>query len=113
MPQIGSAVPLRMPLTGLRTICFSARIQGGIMPSEQFVQEGKQHFVALKFAEAEKSFRSALEADAKSIDGHMELARVCALRGKSDEAEKFINEVLALAPENAVALAWKGLLCMR
>src|SRR5437667_12783386 len=79
----------------------------------EFAEQGKEFFNKLKLAEAEKSFQSALKADGNSIEARIGLARICILRKKTSEGESLLNDALQLAPQDAEALALRGLLFMQ
>ncbi len=60
--------------------------------------------------QAVAELREAIQLDPALLEARLELCRILGASGLSQESEKIVDEVLALAPDNPEALALKGVL---
>lgn len=73
---------------------------------------GNEQMRKLQFAEAEKSFRKAIELDSRSADALAALARLALMKKESEKARELLDRALSFHPHNALALAVKGIYFM-
>jgi Flp pilus assembly protein TadD len=71
---------------------LEASLQSGtVVPVGVTLALGTAHFQAGSLADAEQEFRAALVADPRSGDAHNNLAVVCMLTSRLDEAEREVK----------------------
>lgn len=75
------------------------------MPAPDLFQAGVGAHLRGDFAEAERLYRLALEADPASVDGHLNLGILLRTLGRPREARPVLEDGLALAPDHA-SLRW-------
>lgn len=63
-----------------------------------------------RVGEAVRELRAAVQLDPNALEARLELCRILGATGLSQESEQLADEALAIAPENADALALKGVL---
>ena len=95
-----------IPLAVLACMAFSPAppvLAAGEQSWEQRMAEGSRYRIARRYAEAERSFRLAVEASAgpnfNYVASLSSLAAVLKLRGKHQDAERLYREALALSKE--------------
>ena len=79
----------------------------------QMIEQGKMELSKMQFTAAETSFQNALNAEKKSVEARIGLARISLLKGEKDKSQSLVDEALKFAPENAEALSLKGVACMQ
>lgn len=79
----------------------------------QMLDQAKQDLNKLQFSAAETAFQSALKTDTSSVEARIGLGRIRLLKGETEIAKLLVREALQLSPQNAEALALKGILCMQ
>ncbi|MCI0415220.1 tetratricopeptide repeat protein [bacterium] len=79
----------------------------------QMIEQGKQELNNLQFMAAGNAFEKALKKDPQSVDARIGLARIRMLKEERKEGARLVEEALKLAPQNAEALALKGVTCMQ
>lgn len=94
--EINKDAPPSLPETSRTIQQLESRIaelerwkrRGYEVPPEVALALGSAHFQSGALADAEREYRAVLQADPKSGDAHNNLAVVCMLTGRLDEAER-------------------------
>jgi Flp pilus assembly protein TadD len=77
-----------------------AAVQVGPTDGEAWALLGNALFEAQRYEEAEKSYRTALELDRKSLPIRRALAQLAVRRGRLPEAERLLRELAGQAPRD-------------
>lgn len=83
------------------TIFFLIRIMAGAQRAS--FEEGEFLFKEGKFEEAAKFFEKAAEEEPENIDSFLRLAEISLFSNRLDEAEKWLNKVFKLRPDEKKA----------
>lgn len=76
--------------------------------SAELLQQAKGLMNALQFEPAQKLFEKALESEPQSVDARIGLGRLALIRNETDQGVQLLDEALRMQPQNAEALALKG-----
>lgn len=76
--------------------------------SAEVLQQAKGLMNALQFESAQKLFEKALESEPQSVDARIGLGRLALIRNETDHGVQLLDEALRIQPQNAEALALKG-----